>query len=68
MRPLSLTRDRKPLPPPRRAGRIAGYAHHHLARLRTITALLERGHTLGGVAEHDEGLRGGPGRRLLAAP
>ncbi|NEB66405.1 MerR family transcriptional regulator, partial [Streptomyces fulvissimus] len=24
---------------------------HHLARLRTITALLERGHTLGGITE-----------------
>lgn len=51
VRTLRFYRERKLLPPPRRDGRIAWYDAHHLARLRTITALLERGHTLGGIAE-----------------
>lgn len=38
-------------PPPRREGRIAWYDEQHLARLRTIAALLERGHTLNGIAD-----------------
>ncbi|MFD3872176.1 MerR family transcriptional regulator [Streptomyces sp. NPDC058623] len=50
-RTLRFYRERKLLPPPRREGRIAWYEDHHLARLRTIAALLERGHTLGGIAE-----------------
>jgi DNA-binding transcriptional MerR regulator len=51
LRTVRFYRERKLLPPPRREGRIAWYNEHHLARLRTITALLERGHTLGGIAE-----------------
>lgn len=51
VRTLRFYRERKLLPPPRREGRIAWYNEHHLARLRTITALLERGHTLGGIAD-----------------
>ncbi|GGU86001.1 MerR family transcriptional regulator [Streptomyces albospinus] len=51
VRTLRFYRERKLLPPPRRDGRIAWYNEHHLARLRTIGALLERGHTLGGIAE-----------------
>ncbi|MFF4321012.1 MerR family transcriptional regulator [Streptomyces sp. NPDC001568] len=51
VRTLRFYRERKLLPPPRREGRIAWYEDHHLARLRTIAALLERGHTLGGIAE-----------------
>ncbi len=51
VRTLRFYRERKLLPPPRREGRIAWYDDHHLARLRTITALLERGHTLNGIAE-----------------
>ncbi|WP_237318325.1 MerR family transcriptional regulator [Streptomyces sp. JJ36] len=50
-RTLRFYRERKLLPPPRREGRIAWYDEHHLARLRTITTLLQRGHTLGGIAE-----------------
>ncbi|MEV5378166.1 MerR family transcriptional regulator [Streptomyces nondiastaticus] len=50
-RTLRFYRERKLLPPPRREGRIAWYGPSHLARLRTIAALLERGHTLGGIAE-----------------
>ncbi|MFG2354496.1 MerR family transcriptional regulator [Streptomyces sp. NPDC048521] len=51
VRTLRFYRERKLLPPPRREGRIAWYDDHHLARLRTIAALLERGHTLNGIAE-----------------
>ena len=50
-RTLRFYRERRLLPPPRREGRIAWYNDHHLARLRTIGALLERGHTLGGIAD-----------------
>ncbi|WP_019359592.1 MULTISPECIES: MerR family transcriptional regulator [Streptomyces] len=50
-RTLRFYRERKLLPPPRREGRIAWYDDHHLARLRSITALLARGHTLGGIAD-----------------
>ncbi|WP_443060683.1 MerR family transcriptional regulator [Streptomyces sp. NBC_00448] len=51
VRTLRFYRERRLLPPPRREGRIAWYSEDHLARLRTISALLERGHTLGGIAE-----------------
>ena len=51
VRTLRFYRERRLLPPPRREGRIAWYSEEHLARLRTIAALLERGHTLGGIAD-----------------
>ncbi|MEV6379691.1 MerR family transcriptional regulator [Streptomyces sp. NPDC051773] len=51
VRTLRFYRERKLIPPPRREGRIAWYDDTHLARLRTIAALLERGHTLSGIAE-----------------
>ncbi|MEU7323231.1 MerR family transcriptional regulator [Streptomyces griseoviridis] len=51
VRTLRFYRERKLIPPPRRQGRIAWYDDHHLARLRTIAVLLERGHTLSGIAE-----------------
>ncbi|MFE7131557.1 MerR family transcriptional regulator [Streptomyces sp. NPDC057638] len=51
VRTLRFYRERGLLPPPRREGRIAWYDDHHLARLRTIAALLERGHTLNGIAD-----------------
>ncbi|WP_077063504.1 MerR family transcriptional regulator [Streptomyces sp. MP131-18] len=50
-RTLRFYRERKLLPPPRREGRIAWYGEHHLARLRTVSALLARGHTLGGITQ-----------------
>ncbi|MDH6144962.1 DNA-binding transcriptional MerR regulator [Kitasatospora sp. GP30] len=50
-RTLRFYRERKLLPPPRKEGRIAWYGEAHLSRLRMITELLERGHTLGGIAE-----------------
>lgn len=59
VRTLRFYRERKLLPPPRREGRIAWYDDHHLARLRTIAALLERGHTLNGIAELAEALESG---------
>ncbi|MFJ8075307.1 MerR family transcriptional regulator [Streptomyces sp. NPDC096176] len=51
VRTLRFYRERGLIPPPRREGRIAWYNEHHLARLRTIAALLERGHTLNGIAD-----------------
>ncbi|MFC3572876.1 MerR family transcriptional regulator [Streptomyces yaanensis] len=51
VRTLRFYRERKLIQPPRREGRIAWYDNTHLARLRTISALLERGHTLSGIAE-----------------
>lgn len=43
--------DRGLLPPPRREGRVGLYDDAHLARLRMIGALLERGYSLGNIAE-----------------
>jgi DNA-binding transcriptional MerR regulator len=43
--------DRGLLPPPRRSGRVGLYTDAHLARLRLIGQLLERGYTLGNIAE-----------------
>jgi len=51
VRTLRFYRERKLIQPPRREGRIAWYDDTHLARLRTISGLLERGHTLTGIAE-----------------
>jgi len=51
VRTLRFYRERRLLPPPRRDGRIAWYSEDHLARLRTIAALVERGHTLDGIAD-----------------
>ncbi|MFE2406940.1 MerR family transcriptional regulator [Kitasatospora sp. NPDC057904] len=50
-RTLRFYRERKLLQPPRKEGRIAWYGEEHLARLRMIGELLERGHTLGGITE-----------------
>ncbi|MEY9991994.1 DNA-binding transcriptional MerR regulator [Streptomyces sp. V4I8] len=61
VRTLRFYRERKLIPPPRREGRIAWYDDHHLARLRTISALLERGHTLNGIAELADALDHGRG-------
>jgi DNA-binding transcriptional MerR regulator len=51
VRTLRFYRERGLIAPPRREGRIAWYDNHHLARLRTIAGLLERGHTLTGIAD-----------------
>ncbi|MEV7526147.1 MerR family transcriptional regulator [Streptomyces sp. NPDC091371] len=62
VRTVRFYRERRLLPPPRRDGRIGWYSEAHLARLRTIAALLERGHTLGGIAELIDAM--GRGRSL----
>lgn len=51
VRNLRYYQERGLLPPPRREGRIAWYSTAHLARLRVISDLLERGHTLNGIGE-----------------
>ncbi|WP_037803201.1 MULTISPECIES: MerR family transcriptional regulator [Streptomyces] len=51
VRTVRFYRERGLLRPPRREGRVAWYDDRHLARLRTIAALLERGHTLNGIAD-----------------
>jgi DNA-binding transcriptional MerR regulator len=44
-------RERGLLPPPRRQGRVGLYSEAHLARLRLIGALLDRGYSLGNIAD-----------------
>lgn len=43
--------ERGLLPPPVREGRVAYYSENHVARLRTISALLERGFSQNNIAE-----------------
>jgi DNA-binding transcriptional MerR regulator len=43
--------DRGLLPPPRRIGRTAWYGPGHVVRLRLIGSMLERGYSLGNIAE-----------------
>ena len=43
--------DRGLLPPPEKRGRTGIYTADHLARLRLINQLLDRGYTLGNIAE-----------------
>jgi len=43
--------DRGLIPPPRRAGRVGLYSEAHLARLRLVASLLERGYTLANIRE-----------------
>ncbi len=50
-RTVRFYRERGLLPAPMREGRIAWYGQEHLERLRLISHLLDRGHTLSGVAE-----------------
>ncbi|GAB2621530.1 MerR family transcriptional regulator [Streptomyces capparidis] len=51
VRNLRYYQERGLLPPPRREGRVAWYRGEHLARLRVISELLGRGHTLNGIGE-----------------
>lgn len=58
--------ERGLLPPPRREGRVAYYSEEHLARLRVIGMLLERGYSLGNIQEMIETWEsGGDLRELL---
>src|SRR5579872_5279916 len=43
--------DRGLLPAPRRQGRIALYSEAHLARLRLVSQMLERGYSLANIRE-----------------
>lgn len=51
VRTLRYYQERKLVPPPRREGRVGWYSERHLARLRVIADLLDRGHTLEGIRE-----------------
>ncbi len=51
VRNIRAYRDRGLLPPPRRQGRIALYSDAHLARLRLVAELLDRGYTLNSIRE-----------------
>ena len=51
--------ERGLLPPPERRGRTAVYTDAHLARLRVIARMLERGYSLGNVAELISAWQGG---------
>jgi DNA-binding transcriptional MerR regulator len=55
-------RERGLLHPPRQQGRVAYYDESHLARLRTISALLERGYSIANIKELTSAWAGG--RRL----
>ncbi len=51
IRNIRAYQERGILPPPRREGRLAWYGDAHLARLRVIGALLDRGYSIGNIAE-----------------
>ena len=51
VRNVRVYQDRGLLPPPRREGRTGIYSDAHLARLRLIASLLEKGYTFAHIAE-----------------
>ena len=51
VRNLRYYQERGLLPPPRREGRVTWYTQEHLARLRVISDLLDRGYAVSGIAE-----------------
>ena len=51
--------DRGLIPPPRREGRVGLYSDAHLARLKLIGGLLERGYTLANIGELIDALERG---------
>lgn len=51
VRNIRAYRDRGLLPAPRRQGRVALYNESHLARLRLVAELVERGYTLSSIGE-----------------
>lgn len=51
VRNIRAYRDRGLLPPPRRQGRVALYNESHLARLRLVADLVDRGYTLSSIGE-----------------
>lgn len=66
VRNVRVYQDRGLLPPPRREGRVGVYTEAHLARLRLIGQLLERGYTFAHIAELLAAWQGGHDlRRVL---
>lgn len=66
VRNIRAYQDRGLLPPPRRKGRVGWYSDEHLARLRLIGTLLERGYSLANIDELlDTWESGGDFRELL---
>lgn len=59
VRNLRAYQDRGLLSPPRREGRVGYYSEAHLARLKLIGQLLERGYTLANIGELIEALERG---------
>lgn len=51
VRNVRVYQDRGLLPPPRREGRVGLYSDAHLARLRLVAQLLERGYTFALIAD-----------------
>jgi DNA-binding transcriptional MerR regulator len=51
VRNIRYYQDNRMLPPPRRVGRVGLYDDAHLARLRLITRLLDRGYTAANITE-----------------
>lgn len=54
VRNVRVYQDRGLLPPPRREGRTGVYGEPHVARLRLIASLLDRGYTFAHIAEFIE--------------
>src|SRR5437763_14437977 len=50
-RNVRLYQERGLLPPPRLVGRVGWYDEAHLARLRLVTRLLDRGYSLANIGE-----------------
>ncbi|SHN47999.1 MerR family transcriptional regulator [Cryptosporangium aurantiacum] len=51
VRNIRLYQERRILPPPMRRGRVGWYSEAHLARLRLIARLLDRGYSLAHIGE-----------------
>ena len=51
VRSLRVLQDRRLLPPPELRGRTGYYGDHHVARVRLVLRLQERGYTLAAIRE-----------------
>ena len=51
VRNIRAYQDRGLIPPPQRRGRVGIYNNEHLARLRVIAQMLERGYTLASIGD-----------------
>jgi len=56
VRTIQAYRNRRLLPPPRRAGRVAWYSEIHIQRLELLADLLSRGYSLNAIGELLDGL------------